>query len=98
MFEVREEEEKPVRAFLVGCVKAESINAAHFDVFASSKADAKAQKSKQSIFAVHDSGSTNNANEAESAAPEETVKAPELSAFQPRKEAAEKNCRNFLGL
>ena len=38
MFEVREEEEKPVRAFLVGCVKAESINAAHFDVFASSKA------------------------------------------------------------
>lgn len=98
MFEVREEEEKPVRAFLVGCVKAESINTAHFDVFASSKADAKAKKSKQSIFAVHDSGSTNNANEAESAAPEETVKAPELSAFSAPERSGREELQELFGL
>jgi len=100
MFEVREEEEeeKPVRAFLVGCVKAESINAAHFDVFASSKADPKAKKSNQSIFAVHDSGSTNNANEAESAAPEETVRATELSAFSARDRDGREELQELFGL
>lgn len=98
MFEVREEEEKPVRAFLVGCVKAESINTAHFDVFASNKADAKAKKNSESIFAVHDSGSTNNANEAESAALEETVKAPELSAFSAPERSGREELQELFGL
>ena len=95
MFEVREEEEKPVRAFLVGCVKAEQSNAAHFDVFASSKADSKAKKSSESIFAVHDSGS---ANTAESAAPEEAAKTPELSAFSAPERSGREELQELFGL
>lgn len=76
MFEVREEEERPIRAFLVGCTRAyESAKTAHFDIFSSSSANTKTKKNEPSFFASNNASNEPKENSGKDA-PEEALSMP----------------------
>ena len=76
MIEIREEEERPIRAFLVGCTRAyESANTAHFDIFSSNSANTKTKKNEPSFFASNNAPDEPEENSGKET-PEEALSMP----------------------